>query len=198
MPALTQAHLQAAVEEARRRIPGLAAQLADCVGAILQLRQQVQQRVGTVSSSMPKHDKPQKLTDFSQLAARVAAPAVANPLAEEVVALLPPRFMERIPFARLTHLPRYLKALLLRAERARLNPAKDQERARQLAPYRNALKALEEKSPRSAAARQQVEEFRWMIEEFKVSLFAQELGTAAPVSPKRLDQQLERIRAAGG
>ncbi|MEN9678542.1 MAG: hypothetical protein RIS76_4438, partial [Verrucomicrobiota bacterium] len=38
------------------------------------------------------------------------------------------------------------------------------------------------------------EEFRWLLEEYKVSLFAQELGTAAPVSPKRLDELLERIR----
>jgi len=36
-----------------------------------------------------------------------------------------------------------------------------------------------------------VEEFRWMVEEYKVSLFAQELGTAVPVSPQRLDQLLQ-------
>jgi ATP-dependent helicase HrpA len=40
----------------------------------------------------------------------------------------------------------------------------------------------------------EIETFRWMIEEFKVSLFAQELGTAMPISPKRLDQQLEIIQ----
>jgi len=46
----------------------------------------------------------------------------------------------------------------------------------------------------SPEAQRLIEAFRWMIEEFKVSLFAQELGTAAPVSSKRLDQQLEIIR----
>ena len=43
-------------------------------------------------------------------------------------------------------------------------------------------------------ALRQIETFRCMIEEFKISLFAQEIGTAMPVSPKRLDQQLEIIR----
>ena len=43
-------------------------------------------------------------------------------------------------------------------------------------------------------ARRQIEAFRWMVEEFKVSLFAQEVGTAMPVSPKRLAQHLESVR----
>jgi ATP-dependent helicase HrpA len=48
--------------------------------------------------------------------------------------------------------------------------------------------------PQSLAMRREIETFRWMIEEFKVSVFAQELGTAMPISPTRLDQQLEIIR----
>jgi len=44
------------------------------------------------------------------------------------------------------------------------------------------------------SARQALEEFRWLLEEFKVSLFAQELGTAEPVSARRLEQRLERLR----
>ena len=71
-----------------------------------------------------------------------------------------------------------------------MNPAKNQERLRQLAPYQDALKKLQAQPPRSAEAQRQREAFRWMVEEFKVSLFAQEVGTALPVSPKRLDQQL--------
>ena len=50
--------------------------------------------------------------------------------------------------------------------------------------------------PRSPEARQAMEESRWMIEEFKVSVFAQELGTACPISPKRLDEKLARVRQA--
>ena len=75
-----------------------------------------------------------------------------------------------------------------------MNPAKDQERLRQLAPYQDALKELQAQPTRSPAAQRQREALRWLVEEFKVSLFAQELGTAMPVSPKRLDQQLEIVR----
>jgi ATP-dependent helicase HrpA len=77
-----------------------------------------------------------------------------------------------------------------------LNPVKNQERLRQLAPYEDALKKLAAQPPRTVEARRELETFRWMVEEFKVSLFAQELGTAMPVSPKRLDQQLERLQQA--
>jgi ATP-dependent helicase HrpA len=65
----------------------------------------------------------------------------------------------------------------LRAERAALAPAKDSEKARQLAPFHGWER-------RVAPARHA--EFRWMLEEFRVSLFAQELGTPAPVSAQRL------------
>ena len=99
-----------------------------------------------------------------------------------------------MPYERLPHLPRYLKALLIRAERAALNPAKNQERLRQLAPYVDALKELEARPSPTLEARRQIEAFRWMVEEFKVSLFAQELGTAMPVSPQRLARQLEEAR----
>ena len=112
----------------------------------------------------------------------------------ELEILVSKNFLETIPFEKLPQLPRYLKALLLRAERAAQNPLKDQERARQFAPYAEALRKLQAASAKSAAVLQGLEDLRWMIEEFKVSLFAQELGTAFPVSTKRLDQQLEVVR----
>ena len=193
--AWTEARFKVVVEETRSRIPGLAQQLIDRVGAILQLRQQVQQRLGSAAAS----DAPRArtLSDLSQLG-QPAAPRTGNNLANELTLLLPPRFLDNISFERLPQLPRYLKALLIRVERAALNPTKDQERARQIAPYLDAWKKLTARPPRTEEARREREEFRWMIEEFKVSLFAQELGTAVPISAKRLDQQLERARLAGG
>ena len=192
--ALIEARFKEAVEEARRRIPGLAQQLIDRVGAILQLRQQVQQRLG--ASAAPDAPRARTLSDLSQLG-QPAAPRSGNALTTELTQLLPPRFLESIAFERLLQLPRYLKALLIRVERAALNPSKDQERARQIAPYQDAWKKLATQTPRTDDARREREEFRWMIEELKVSLFAQELGTAVPISTKRLDQQLERVRLAG-
>ena len=131
---------------------------------------------------------------MSQLGAPVAR--AASPLAVELTNLIPPRFLERISYERLLHLPRYLKALLLRAERASLNPQKDQERLRQLTPYLEALRQLDTQPSRTAEARREREAYRWMVEEYRVSLFAQELGTAVPVSPQRLDRQLEAARRA--
>ena len=196
LPALSEAHFRAAVDTGRSRLPGLVAPFMERVGYILQLRQQVQQRLGPAAPATPA--RPRTLSQLSQLGTPAAVPApVGNPLAAELAALLPPRFLEQIPFAQLTHLPRYLKALLTRIERASLNPHKDQERARQIAPYQNAWKQLQAAPPRSTAARAALEEYRWMLEEFKVSLFAQELGTAQPISAKRLDEKLLRIRQVG-
>jgi ATP-dependent helicase HrpA len=116
----------------------------------------------------------------------------ANVWAEELELLLPRNFLLEIPLGQLTHIPRYLKALATRMERAKLNPMKDKERAALVAPYLAKLKALRENPPK-AAARALAEEFRWMVEEYKVSVFAQEIGTAYPVSPKRLEEHLQRL-----
>jgi ATP-dependent helicase HrpA len=132
------------------------------------------------------------MSDFRQLGA-VTAAVVTNRWAAELNQLLPANFLETISYSRLPELPRYLKALSIRMERATLNPVKDQERARQLAPYTEALQKFTTTSPTSLEARQSLEEFRWMVEEYKVSLFAQELGTAFPISGKRLEEQLKRI-----
>ena len=96
--------------------------------------------------------------------------------------------MERLP-----HLQRDLKALQIRGERASQNPLKDQERARIVAPYAAALASFAAKPLKTAEGRKAVDDFRWMVEELRVSVFAQEVGTAFPVSPKRLDEELEKI-----
>jgi ATP-dependent helicase HrpA len=155
------------------------------------LRQQLERRFGAVTTTAPTG--PRKLSSLSQLGNPVLAHA-SNHLAQELTGLMPARFLEQVEYDRLPHLQRYLKALLIRSERAALNPIKDQERQRQVTPYQQALKQLQSEKSRSPARLRQIDALRWMIEEFKVSLFAQELGTAIPVSPKRLDQQLEVAR----
>jgi ATP-dependent helicase HrpA len=190
VPALAEAHFRAVVEQARQRLPGLALQLIDRVEAILNLRQEVLRRWPAPAVSA----RPRALSSLSQLGAPLPAPRKPAPLAAELDALLPTRFLEHIPFEQLPHIPRYLKALRTRAERAALNPAKDRERAGQLAPFQAALRQLEAGAPKTFPAWQRLAEFRWLLEEYKVSVFAQELGTAVPISPKRLDQHLERLR----
>ena len=191
LPALTRTAFDTAVADARQRLPGLASQFMDRLGPLLQLRQQVQQRVGAPTASATPRTR--ALSSLSQLGTPAAVRA-SHPLASELAGLVPARFLERVDYTRLPHLARYLKALLTRSERAALNPVKDQERVRQVAPYQEALSKLRVRPTQSPAVRREIDNFRWMIEEFKVSLFAQELGTATPVSAKRLDQQLEIIQ----
>jgi len=192
---LTAAHFYSAVEKSHGLLPGLAMKLVDHAGNILKLRSDILRRCGasSVSAAQTSRGPTRTLSDLSQLSAVPVKERPANPWAEELAVLLPANFLATIPYDQLPHLPRYLKALLTRMERAALNPAKDQERVRQLAPYLETLKKYSETPPPTDDARRQLEIFRWMVEEFKVSLFAQELGTAQPVSPKRLDEQKLKI-----
>jgi len=105
----------------------------------------------------------------------------------DLAALLPADFLRQTPFAQLAHLPRYLRGMKSRAERARKNPVKDAERAAQLAAY---VAAIPKVRPREGG-----EAFRWLVEEFRVSLFAQELGTAEPVSAVKLDRVLAALQS---
>ena len=96
---------------------------------------------------------------------------------------------------RLSHLERYIKALVLRAQRGVLDLAKEMRKGAELARFESALDDMlstlnGETSQKKTVA---IEEFHWLLEEFKVSLFAQELKTAVPVSAKRLGQKLSEI-----
>jgi ATP-dependent helicase HrpA len=193
LPALTQINFETAVRETRERLAGLPSQLESRLNAILPLRQQIATKLGQAVATAPA-PRPRTLNDLSQLGTPVKPAAFKHPLATELNGLLPPRFLEQISFDRLKELPRYLKALLTRLERAALNPQKDAERAAQLAPYAQVVAGFAAKPSSVPEVRAMQEEFRWLVEEFKVSLFAQELGTAVPISAKRLDQKLEALR----
>ncbi|HET6604530.1 MAG TPA: ATP-dependent RNA helicase HrpA [Xanthomonadaceae bacterium] len=108
--------------------------------------------------------------------------------------LVHPGFLSRTPPERLSELPRYLQAMRLRAERLRRDPARDQARMLELRPFETALAAARS---RGVASAPQWQGLRWRLEEFRVSLFAQELGTAEPVSAKRLARELQALEAAG-
>ena len=191
---LNEENFQAAVQQTALQIPGLAIKLIDRVGVILCARKDIQQRCGP-PPVLPT-PKRETLSELSQLSlATKDGRKPANIWASELESLIPRNFLAVIPFAQLTHIPRYLKALATRMERAKLNPAKDKERVQQLAPYLAALRKLEASWPMESTMRRLLEEFHWMVEEYKVSLFAQELGTAIPVSPKRLGQKLEELRS---
>ena len=113
-------------------------------------------------------------------------------LREQLDALVHPGFVRNVEKTPLSHFPRYLKAMRLRAERLREDPVRDQARMLTLRVYWSAyLKRRAERGGEDAA----LAELRWLIEELRVSLFAQELKTAEPVSPKRLAKLIQTMDA---
>jgi ATP-dependent helicase HrpA len=146
------------------------------------------------------------LAAYQELHARLYALEKTNPsnkvlsavcarIREEAGRLAPGNFLEVYSIERLGHLPRHLASLRLRAERARNDPEKDLRKAAQIDAFVQALEkmrtSLTAQSP--LELQEAVEEFRWMIEEFRVSVFAPELKTAFPVSPKRLSDKIREI-----
>ncbi|WP_244962447.1 ATP-dependent RNA helicase HrpA [Oleiagrimonas soli] len=119
------------------------------------------------------------------------AAASYDDLGEQLDALLQPGFLRDLPLDRLRQFPRYLQAMRLRAERLRQDPKKDQQRLLQVLPYWRVW------LQRRAEGGEDLDELRWMIEEFRVSLFAQELGTAVTVSPKRMARALHKVERGG-
>ena len=116
----------------------------------------------------------------------------------QLTALLPPGFIESTPRPYLDYLPRYLKAIARRLERLPANAKRDAELAAKVKPFRTALQGLLSQLTRPSVPPELLQ-LRWMIEEYRVSLFAQELKTMLKVSDKRLAEQLEaaRVEARG-
>lgn len=119
-----------------------------------------------------------------------AFPEAAADVRQQIARLLAPGWLARTPWERLQHLPRYLKAASLRLDKLRADPARDARLAAELA-------ALEHPYRRDAARRASsadFEQFGWLLEELRVSLFAQELKTPVPVSAKRLAKLWHGLR----
>jgi ATP-dependent helicase HrpA len=118
-------------------------------------------------------------------------PNVVTDVERQLSQLFAPGFIVTTPAAQLAHFPRYLKAIELRLDKVKSDPARDAARMDEIASLHLPLQ-------RTLAARKGVDdprltEFRWMLEELRVSLFAQELKTPAPVSSKRLRKAWDSI-----
>ena len=134
--------------------------------------------------------------------APLSAPVFAagrDSIQRQLTALLAPGWVRRTPAASFSQLPKYVKAAARRAERLRDDVNRDHKLDAQVAPFLKALRDLETKSGPFGPG-PELERLRWMIEEFRLSLFAQDLRTQGPVSTKRLEAQLAKARdaAAGG
>ena len=114
------------------------------------------------------------------------APDVAKDAAEQLQCLVPKNFIAVTPWAALQHFPRYLKAIVLRLDKLRADPARDTQRMAE-------ARAQDQRFWRLVAERKgqqdaRMQELRWLLEELRVSFFAQELRTPQPVSVKRLEK----------
>ncbi len=133
------------------------------------------------------------LRDARSRLAELEGPAFAmarSQIARQLAALAPADFPRRVPDPWFGHLPRYLAAAARRIDKLRANAARDAALAAQLAPFEQAIESLRSRARESGHSSPAVELLGWMLEEFRVSLFAQDLRTALPVSAKRLQEQL--------
>ena len=136
--------------------------------------------------------------EYHALSQKIAAlPAAGRALAAEAKAqrdaLVYPGFVGATPWAQLQHLPRYLQALSRRIARHSEHPDRDARHAAQVGQWWARYRERADAERRAGRVSPALEAFRWMLEELRVSLFAQELRTPTPVSFKRIERAWAEI-----
>jgi ATP-dependent helicase HrpA len=159
-------------DEARARIVLIAQELARPVAAILAEHQALAKK----------------------LQAARAFPEAVRDIEAQVARLLTRDFVIATPYDRLQHFPRYLKAAALRLEKMRSDPARDTRSRAEYAPLEQAWSREDTRQRRQISSDPQLDQFRWLLEELRVQLFAQELRTPVPVSVKRLQKLWQTLR----
>jgi ATP-dependent helicase HrpA len=120
-----------------------------------------------------------------------AARDIAEDITQQLQRLMPKRFLLATPWAQLQHVPRYLKAIVARLDKLRADAARDAQRMAELRPLEQ--RWVRRVAERKGVADARLDEYRWLLEELRVSFFAQELRTPQPVSAKRLDKAWQQI-----
>ncbi|HEU4645305.1 MAG TPA: ATP-dependent RNA helicase HrpA, partial [Burkholderiales bacterium] len=156
-----------AVEAGRSRFMLIAQEVARTASAILAVQADLQKKLAQAAKPHPR---------------------AAEDMRQQLARLVAPGWLASTPWARLQHYPRYLKAVEVRLDKLRADPARDARLMAELAPLLTAWL----RAPRPLEA--QREQFGWLLEELRVSLFAQALKTPVPVSAKRLTKLWQSIR----
>jgi ATP-dependent helicase HrpA len=160
-------------QRARARLPAVREAACRLFGAIAEEYQRAQQKLAATARSVP------------QAAADVRA---------QLARLVSKGFLSATPWERLHDLPRYLKAAQLRLDKAAGDPERDQRHAAAIAELWRRYEERTARERRSGKSDPRLEDFRWRIEELRVSLYAQELKTPYPVSVKRLNKLWSEIQ----
>ena len=148
---------------------------------------EVHRVVGPVLESAQRVRLAADRADFS------AAAHVKADLRIQLSNLLSTSFLIETPWSRLTSYPRYLAAIERRLDKLKRQPAQDVSAFQQIAVHWNQYAKAATALGEQGGVDPELEQYRWLIEEFRVSLFAQELGTSEKVSPQRLDRQWEKV-----
>ena len=160
-------------DEARSRVTLLAQEIARLAGTILAEHAALQKKLQQASKAFPEP---------------------CRDIRESTTRLLSKRFIEQTPYERLRHFPRYLTAAGLRLDKLRADPGRDARLATEFAHLCAQWLREQAKQAKSGSRDPQLEQFRWLLEELRVQLFAQELKTSVPVSVKRLSKMWQTIQ----
>ncbi|MEX8193872.1 ATP-dependent RNA helicase HrpA [Comamonas guangdongensis] len=136
------------------------------------------------------------LTEYAAAARKIKdtknAPEATRDAGEQLHKLMPKNFIAVAPWAQLGHYARYLKAITTRLDKYRADPARDAAKLKELQPQEQRYWRLV--AERKGQIDVRMQEYRWMLEELRVSFFAQELRTPYPVSAKRLDKVWSQLQ----
>jgi len=160
-------------QRARTRLPAVREAACRLFSSIAEEYQRAQQKLAAAVKSIP-----QPVADVRAQLARLVFKG----------------FLSATPWDRLHDLPRYLKAMQSRLDKYPADPERDQRHAGNISDLWRRYEGRAAKLARAGATDARLEDFRWRIEELRVSLFAQELKTPYPVSYKRLDKLWSQIR----
>lgn len=157
-------------DEGRSRLTLLAQEIARLVGQILSEYATVTKKLVQARSFTAAHSDMQNQLD----------------------GLIGKRFVVDTPYPQLAHFPRYLKGIALRIDKLKADSARDARQFAEFQPlFQNYQRAL---AQRGGVLDTRLSEFRWLLEELRISLFAQELRTPMPVSVKRLYKVWESMQ----
>lgn len=168
---LKEAHFKKVLARADEERRGIISKLVDQLRDLLEARQEI--------SLLLEQKKTSKAIVYPGMRAQLESIAPAD-------------MLNHLAFNELPHITRFLKAMRIRAERAKESIQRDIEKSKRTAPYESRLTALS-KLAKSPAQHAEIKHYRMLLEEFKVSVYAQELGTAQKVSEKRLDTLADEI-----
>ena len=141
------------------------------------------------------------LVEYHAMTLKLSSPlpplwtAAANEVRQQLAHLMPKRFITQTPLAWLPHLPRFLKGAHARIQKlGDAGHVRDAQRSAEFAPLWKQYVERRDKQRKEGVVDPALLQYRWMLEEFRISLFAQELKTSIPISAKRLEAQWQLVK----